>query len=36
MRPLIEENTGRYLLVTALVFQVLGYVWIRRILDIEF
>jgi len=36
MMPLFEQPAGRYLVVGALLFQVLGYVWIRRILDIEF
>jgi len=36
MMPIFEESIGRVMLVGALVFQVLGYLWIRRILDIEF
>ncbi len=36
MMPLFEEPLGRIMLVGGLVFQVLGYLWIRRILDIEF
>jgi tight adherence protein B len=35
MMPLFEEPVGRYLIVGALLFQILGYFWIRRILDIE-
>jgi tight adherence protein B len=35
MLPLLQEDTGRYLLAGAAVFQVVGYLWIRRILDIE-
>jgi tight adherence protein B len=35
MLPLFQVDTGRYLLVGAAVFQVVGYLWIRRILDIE-
>jgi tight adherence protein B len=36
MMPIFEEPAGRLMLVAALVFQVAGYLWIRRILDIEF
>lgn len=36
MMPIFEEPAGRFMLVGALVLQVLGYLWIRRILDIEF
>lgn len=36
MMPLFEEAAGTYMLVGAAIFQVLGYFWIRRILDIEF
>ncbi|MDH5316350.1 MAG: type II secretion system F family protein, partial [Gemmatimonadota bacterium] len=36
MMPIFEEPAGRFMLAGALVFQVLGYLWIRRILDIEF
>jgi len=36
MMPIFTEEIGRYMLAGALVFQVLGYLWIRRILDIEF
>jgi len=36
MMPIFEEPAGRLMLGGALVFQVIGYLWIRRILDIEF
>jgi tight adherence protein B len=36
MMPIFEEPAGRLMLVAALVLQVAGYLWIRRILDIEF
>lgn len=36
MLPLFEEQMGRYMLVGAFVFQIMGYLWIRKILDIEF
>jgi tight adherence protein B len=36
MMPIFEEEIGRFMLVGALVFQILGYLWIRKILDIEF
>ena len=36
MMPIFEEPAGKFMLAGALVFQVIGYIWIRRILDIEF
>lgn len=36
MMPIFNEPAGRFMLVSALVMQVAGYLWIRRILDIEF
>jgi tight adherence protein B len=36
MMPIFEQEIGRFMLVGALIFQVLGYMWIRKILDIEF
>jgi len=36
MMPIFENEIGRFMLVGAFVFQILGYMWIRRILDIEF
>jgi tight adherence protein B len=36
MMPIFEAQLGRYMLAGALVFQILGYLWIRKILDIEF
>ena len=35
MMPLFEQPVGRYLIVGALLFQIVGYFWIQRILDIE-
>ncbi|MGD8277557.1 MAG: hypothetical protein PVH00_06000, partial [Gemmatimonadota bacterium] len=32
---LVTEPFGRFLIVVALVLQVIGYLWIRRIVDIE-
>lgn len=34
--PIFTEEIGRFMLVGAFVFQILGYMWIRKILDIEF
>lgn len=36
MMPIFESEIGRFMLVGAFIFQVLGYLWIRKILDIEF
>jgi Flp pilus assembly protein TadB len=36
MSPIFEETIGHYMLFGAVVFQILGYLWIRKILDIEF
>jgi tight adherence protein B len=36
MMPIFTEPPGKFMLAGALVFQVVGYVWIRRILDIDF
>jgi tight adherence protein B len=36
MMPIFEEPAGRLMLTGAIILQVLGYLWIRRILDIEF
>ncbi len=36
MMPIFESEIGRFMLIGAFVFQILGYLWIRRILDIEF
>jgi len=36
MMPIFEQEIGRFMLVGALIFQILGYLWIRKILDIEF
>jgi tight adherence protein B len=36
MMPIFVEPAGKFMLAGALIFQVLGYLWIRRILDIEF
>lgn len=36
MMPIFQSEIGRYMLVGAFVFQILGYLWIRKILDIEF
>lgn len=36
MMPIFVEPAGKYMLAGALIFQVIGYLWIRRILDIEF
>jgi len=36
MMPIFENEIGRFMLVGAFVFQILGYMWIRKILDIEF
>jgi tight adherence protein B len=36
MAPIFEETVGHYMLFGAVVFQILGYLWIRKILDIEF
>ena len=36
MAPIFEESVGHYMLFGAVVFQILGYMWIRKILDIEF
>jgi len=36
MMPIFEEQTGRFMLTGAIILQILGYFWIRRILDIEF
>ncbi len=35
MRLLFTHPLGRFMLVTAAVLQLLGYLWIRRIVDIE-
>lgn len=36
MMAIFEADIGKYMLAGAFVFQVLGYLWIRKILDIEF
>lgn len=36
MAPIFQEPAGRLMLVVAALLQVVGYLWIRRILDIEF
>ncbi len=36
MMPIFEEQTGRFMLTGAIILQIFGYLWIRRILDIEF
>jgi len=36
MMPIFESEMGRFMLVGAFIFQILGYLWIRKILDIEF
>jgi tight adherence protein B len=36
LTPIFVEPGGKYMLAGALLFQGLGYFWIRRILDIEF
>ena len=35
MLILIQDQMGRYLLLTGAVMQILGYIWIRRIVNIE-
>ena len=36
MMPIFESEMGRFMLVGAFIFQIIGYLWIRKILDIEF
>jgi tight adherence protein B len=36
MMPIFESEIGRFMLVGAFIFQIIGYLWIRKILDIEF
>ena len=36
MMPIFEEPMGRFMLTGAIILQIFGYLWIRRILDIEF
>jgi tight adherence protein B len=35
IRLLFEEPVGRLMLITAIVFQIIGFLWIRKIVDIE-
>jgi Flp pilus assembly protein TadB len=32
---LIDEMVGRYMVIAALVLQVIGFIWIRKVVDIE-
>jgi tight adherence protein B len=34
-RMLIDEMVGRYMVIAALVLQVIGFIWIRKVVDIE-
>ena len=34
-RLLFEHPIGRFMLVTAAVMQIIGYLWIRKIVNIE-
>jgi tight adherence protein B len=34
-RMLIDETAGRYMVIAALVLQVIGFFWIRKVVDIE-
>lgn len=36
MLPLVMEPTGRLMLLVTIVMQILGFLWIRRIVDIDF
>lgn len=36
MMPIFESEIGRFMLIGAFAFQIIGYLWIRKILDIEF
>jgi tight adherence protein B len=32
---LYTETMGRYLVIAAVIMQIIGYLWIRKIVDIE-
>jgi tight adherence protein B len=34
-RMLIDEMVGRYMVIAALVLQIIGFLWIRKVIDIE-
>jgi tight adherence protein B len=35
MKPLFEERVGQMMIVATIVMQIIGYVWIRRVIKIE-
>jgi Flp pilus assembly protein TadB len=35
MRPLFEEPMGRTLILVTIIMQLIGFVWIRKVIKIE-